>query len=237
MKGMSYLSGVIVVVIVIASTTIVVNVISPSLDEAKSVQRFNEAKQLMASVDEAIRSLMMEATGAKRSLKLDIKEGAFSISGSEDIIRYRLPTTLLESGTRATEGNLEISSGAFMKAYEADANGDGSTDYVLENDLMLFAMKKLGSSSSYVSMNTTTVISLIKNKRANVNSTPTAGIYINDIDNSSYGNGYTELYPAGQHLQSASIRLWLNSTEGTIYDAVFTLRAGMDFVEARVSRR
>ena len=103
---------------------------------------------------------------------------------------------------------------------------------VLENDAVLFAVKKLGNATSWATVNTTNIIPLIRNKRSNVNVTPISGIFIGDIANTSYGNGYSELTRAGT-VQESSIHVLVNSSSFR-YDALFTLRSAQDFVELEV---
>jgi hypothetical protein len=237
MKGVSAtVTAVVAVTIVVASTVLVVNVITPVMEQGKTLQRFNEAKNLLSGVDAAISELMYEAPGAKRTLKLSAREGQFIVSGADDSLKFKFDPgiTLFEPGTRKKEGNLIITSGPGVKAYEQDVDGDGDTDLVLENAAVLFAINKSGNSTNRVLVNTTNFIRLMKNKVTGVNITPTSGIYIDEYDNSSYGQGYTELTSKGEYLTSASIRLVMNSSANIEYEALFTLGAGKDFIEMEV---
>ena len=89
MKG-SLLSATIAISIVIASSVIVLNVISSTIDEGKALQSFKSAKQTMEEIDTTMSELIFEATGAKRSMEIDIDEGELIVSGSEDKIKFRL---------------------------------------------------------------------------------------------------------------------------------------------------
>ena len=234
MKG-DILSGVIVVAIVISSTILVINTINPFIQESKNFQSFNEAKATLEKVNTAINDVFLEAPGSRRTLDLNIREGDIIVSGEEDKIKIILPGNLFEPGISTQQGNVFVTSGGTtMKAYESDINSDGATDLVLENDAVIFAVKKIGNASSFVSINTTNIIPLIRNKRSNVNITPISGIFIGDALNTSYGNGFTELTRSGSTLQSSSIRVTVNSTSGTMYEALFTLRSAQDFVELEI---
>ena len=234
MKG-SLLSATIAISIVIASSVIVLNVISSTIDEGKALQSFKSAKQTMEEIDTTMSELIFEATGAKRSMEIDIDEGELIVSGSEDKIKFRLnDIDILETGTRIKEGNVVIASGPTMNAYEKDINSDGTTDLVLENDAVLFAVKKYGSSSSFEFINTTGMITLMRIKNLNVDVTPKSGIFIDEKTNSSYGYGYSELTEQGYNIPSAGIRLWLNSYANITYEALFTLSAGSDFIELEI---
>ena len=231
----SLLSATIAVSIVIASSLIVLNAISPTLEEGKMLQSFNNAKQVMGTIDTTMNELIFEATGSKRSIDLTIDQGELIVSGKEDSIKLRLKDMeLIEPGTRVEEGRIVISSGPAINAYEADVDNDGNTDLVLENDAVLFAVKKYGSPSSPEFINTSGMISLMRNKDLGVDIVPKSGIFIDEKTNSSYGYGYTELTQEGRDLPSSGIRLLMNSEANITYEALFTLGAGNDFVELEI---
>ena len=241
-KGMSvFVSIVIVIAIVLVSTTMVVNVINPLLEKGKDYQAFNEAKQTMTMVDLVIDELIFEAPGAMRTIELSSTGGDFIVSGKEDNIKFRLDTgtALMDPGTRTKEGDMLIVSGPLLRVYEQDIDGDGATDFILENDDVLFAMKKLVNETnpgSPVFVNTTNIISLMKVKDLNINITPVTKIVADGRENSSYGYGYTELIGEGIYPTTAGIRLVMNSTAGINYEALFTLGPGQDFIELKIAR-
>ena len=235
MKG-EILSVVIAASIVIASSVVVVNVLRPSIESSRSVQGFNDAKNIMAEIDAIIKELMFEAAGASRSLNIKTNNPLI-ISGKEDKIKIKAETDVqvLDPGSRIKQGNLLLSSGHLMKAYEGDADNDGNTDLILENDAVLFAVRKIGNSSNWASINTTNFITFIKSKIADVNITPVSKIMIDGMDNSSYGTGYTELIEKNDYLTSGAIRAYVNSTSFS-YEVFFALSASSDFVEMDVRR-
>ncbi len=236
-KGQStMISAVVGIAIVVVSTLIVLSAITPAIDQGKAYQNLNKAKQAASSVDTVVKELIYEAPGAKRNLKIQADFGSVEVSGREDKIIFRVDSQvpLLESGTTVREGNMLITSGPVMKAYDSDVNGDGNIELALENDDVLFSMKKIGTPANWSAINTTTIIPFIKNKLASVNITPVSGLFINDLTNTSYGNGYTEITRYGSDIGSSSIHLFLNSSGNFQYDALFSLAAGHDFVEMDV---
>jgi len=228
-------SAALVILVLLSSTIVVVNYIGPLIEEGKVHQAFNTAKQTMITIDSVMRELIAEAPGAKRTLKLKSDIGQFLILPSEDSIKYRVKTDvpIIEPGTTYREGNMLISSGAYVKAYVSDVNNDGADDVILENDNILFAVKKLGNSTSPVFINTTNFISMMKNKRLNITLTPITKIMIDEFDNSSYGYGYTELTDSGYYLASSGIKLFLNSSSYA-YEALFKLSGNNDFIELEI---
>ena len=158
LKG-TLLSSVIAVAVVVTSSVIVVNMISPILEEGKIIQSYNEAKQMMDTIDNNLKQMMYEATGSMRTLDLTAPDGNLLISGNEDRIKFLMKHVgVLEPGTRIKEGNIVITSGPTLRAYEGDANSVGEDELILENDVVIFAVRKYGSSGSPVSVNTSYLI-------------------------------------------------------------------------------
>lgn len=230
------IAGALSVAVIIASTIIVINTLTPLIEESKTSQSFNVARNVLTSIDSAIGSIMIEAPGSKRSINVNLQEGTMIVSGKEDKIKVRVDNIdLLESGITIEESNILITGGARILSYESDIDGDGDTDLVLENAALIFSTEKTGTPTSYAALNTTTFITQIKNVRTGMNITPTSGIFVNDQVNTSYGTGYTELSNAGTS-DTRSIRAFVNSSSGIQYEALFTLQAAKDFVELQVKR-
>lgn len=236
-KGQNEMLGtVIILVIIIVATILVVSRIYPLLAQGKETVSLDEAKQMMTSLDSAIKELSFEAPGAKRTVTLKTTGGRFRVSGAENKIKYQIDTTseLITPGTRSKEGPLIITSGQNFRAYESDVDSDGTTDLVLESQYVLFAVKKVGSPSSPASINTSSIITLIKNIQENVNITPSnTSILINNNETSAYGTGYSELTHPGEYLQESGIKIFVNSTLYS-YEALFTLTTSQDFIELEV---
>lgn len=236
MKG-DIISGTIAVVIVVSSTILVLNTINPFVEEGKEFQSFNEAQNTLQLIDSVITQLFVEAPGARRTVDLSIREGKLIVAGDEDKIKIRLEgINLFKPGIAQQAGKMTITSGASMKAYESDIDGDSNTDLILENSAVIFAVKKLGNSTNYATINTTNFVVLMRNKNLSLNvSYPKSGVFIDDKETSSYGNGYTELTQKGENIASSSIHLYMNSTANITYDATFSLKAGQDFLEFGVA--
>ncbi|MBI4018098.1 MAG: hypothetical protein HY368_00645 [Candidatus Aenigmarchaeota archaeon] len=239
LKGLTITLEVIIAVIIVTSAVIVLSAANSVLEEGKSAQRFNLARQLLTTADAVVREMSSEAPGSMRVLKLDsIEGGELVVSGKSDTIKYQLllPRQIFQEGMRFKEGNLLILSGPHVEAYEADIDGDGSDDLVLENRAVLFAMRKNGTPGSPVAINTTKLIVQMREKRLPMNVTnPISLIAVNDLHNSTYGTGWTEFTRNESFLPSNSIRVVMNTTEANIsYIAEFTLTGAGDFVEMQV---
>lgn len=231
------LQNIIIILIIVASTIIVALVISSLLEDSMEKQKFNKAKDLMLNLDSIINGLLVESEGARRDVRLSADDGTFIVAGKENRIKYMLEfkTAIIEEGVTIREGNLEITSGGGITANERDVDGDGNIDLVLENDALLFAVRKLGSTNNLTSINASNITTRIENKLAgNVIVIPAMSFSLDDVD-SSAGSGYTELSRQGSNIPSSSIRLYMQPSSGIKYEAIFTLTAKKDFIEMRIN--
>ncbi|MFH0949182.1 MAG: hypothetical protein V1802_01715 [Candidatus Aenigmatarchaeota archaeon] len=217
---------------VVASTVVVASVVSSLLQEGQQMQSLDDAASVMSSIDSVARDLLIEQSGSERMLVINTK-GVLSVDPDNDKITLAFDSNL-EPSTVIQKSGMTIQRGPFTRAYEADMDNDGNDELVLENSFIKFAVNKTGNAGNQKFINTTTFIRLLQNKPLGINSTPTTYISINGIDNSSYGLGYITLTEKGSQLKISSIRLWLNSTSGIIYEALFSLGAGNDFVTFEV---
>lgn len=236
MKG-AIVGAAITVAIVVGSTFIVLNTITPFVEEGRSTQAFLEAKESLAAVDNAVQQLLVEAVGARRQVDLNIREGKLIVAGDEERIKLRLEGyTLVQPGATVQEGNIQIQGGGAVEAAEEDTNGDGNTDLALKNKALTFAIRKIGNSTNHASINTSTMITQVFNNRTGTTIAPGGGISVNDWTNTSAGTGYTALASRGKNLESGSILAFVNSSSGITYEALFTLHAGTDYIEVQVKR-
>src|SRR3989344_3689990 len=181
MKG-EVITTIVVIAIIIASALIAVNMITPVIQEGQGLQAFNEAKKTLESVDSAITQVFFEAPGARRVIDINLPKGKLSVAGGEERIKVRLDDIgLFSPGLRTQEGNIIVTSGAQVNSYEEDTDGDGTMELVAENDAVKLAIRKVGAAGSPALINTTNIITLIRNRRTGTDVWhPRSGIYINE---------------------------------------------------------
>lgn len=230
----SMLSYAIIMVIVIMAMIPVVMYINTAVDEGRMSQTYTEDARMMGLIDSNIREVILEAPGSRRTIDVNAYGGTLSVMGSSDKVSMVLENMRLFSPGRTKEGNIDVVTGTYMTASEEDIDTNGTMDLVLENNAVLFAVQKLGSPASPVFINTSNIITKITNKRNNVTIVPVTGLFIDDVINSSYGYGYTQLSTISDSIPSSSIVLWLNSTSGMTYQAIFSLDAISDFVTLKM---
>ena len=231
MKGFSLISEIIVVAIVVTSSIIIINIATPIFDEGKEYQRLSVAKDVLNTIDVVVYELAGEAPGAKRVLNFGSLQDILVFSGKEDRITIKLPLNveIITPGTRVQEGNLILFSGSTM------STDDNGTDMIMENDALLFSVKKIGDSATHAWVNTTQLITMIRNKQLDINVSPLSQIMMDEKLNSSFGVGFSELTQTGGGLSSAGIRFVMNQTNASVkYEVLFTLSGSHDFVEMEV---
>ncbi len=233
-KAVSLLvSFVMIVAISVVAISIVLSIGLPAIERAKDAALINEAKNIMQLIDSSARQVLFEGNGAQRVFPVSSTGGDYFSEKSTDRIIFKLNSIsgIIDPGTRKKEGNLLISAGTDVKASEYDANSDGTNELVFENSRILFAVKKIGNSSSYAAVNNSQLVKLIQLKENVLNITPADSSTI--IDNSplsANGTGYTELTQTGDLLREASIKAYIESGSGANYEIWYTLRSNADFI-------
>ena len=231
-KGL--VGAIVVFAVVIVIAIVLFNTVSPLIEEGKQTQAVNDAKQTLKTIDNVLNQLAVESTGAKRTIDVDLQSGRFIFSGKQGSMRIKLDdVNILKPGTVVQDENIIMSGGGSLRSYEYDVLNDGQTDLVMENSLVQLAVKKLGTQSNPVFINTSSIVAQIQNKRQHINMTPTTGIFVNDISNSSFWIGYIEL-ASMNNVERNSIVLHMNSTSGIRYDASFSMSSGLDYIELEI---
>ncbi|MFZ3077997.1 MAG: hypothetical protein WA139_06080 [Candidatus Aenigmatarchaeota archaeon] len=233
-KALSTLiSFVLVTAIIIVGISTVLFIGLPAIDRAKEAALISEAKNIMQSIDSTARQVLFEGNGAQRVFSISSTGGDYFVEKSTDSVKFKLNSIsgIIDPGTRKMEGNLLITAGTDVKASEYDANSDGTSELVLENSRILFAVQKIGNSSSYAAVNNSQLVKLIQLKDNFLNITPSDSSTI--VDNSLLsvnGTGYTQLVQTGDLLREASIKAYVQSNSGANYEIWYILRSNADFV-------
>ena len=242
--GMSpLLSSVLLVSVILVSTLLVMSQLLPSMKSMVVAGAISEGKQALSAFDRSVQELAYEAPGAKRVVTFRTSEGKFRVLAKDDSVRFSIYSEVqdIDPGSIRKEGNIMITYGPGVNAYESDINGDGETDLVISNDALTFAVRKMGNSTGMAFMNLSNAsshfITAFRNNLLGINMSPVVGIYINGIAASNYGNGYTELVESGTGMEEAAIRLYMNSSSGYVYEAFFRLLPGTDFIESDIKLR
>jgi len=236
-KGISpILATMLIILMTTVGVTLALTIVLPAINRAQESSVINEGMENMKIMDNVIREVASEGTGTFRTVQLKVSGGEYKINGKSNNIEFTYPTTsgIFTADSYMKEGNLILSAGANAKASEYDLNNDGTTELVLENEILRVGIVRNGTSTSYATMNTSGIIKLINIKDNSMNVTPVdSSIVLDDIPSTSYGNGYSELVRSGDNLPKAEVLVHVNTTYA-VYDVIYTLQSGTDFLIIKI---
>lgn len=225
-----------VILILVVAISLALTFGEDVINRINEVNVINEATRNMKLLDNTIRRVASEGLGSLRKIQIKVSGGSYKINEKTNSIEfsYLVKYGTVEPGTYLKVGNLLLISGANAKAYEADLDGDGEDELVLENEILKVAIQKVGSRDNFQPIDTKNNIKLILFKENNANITPEdSSVIFDDISTSSYGNGFSELVREGDHLAKAEALVHVNSTF-LEYDLVYTLQSGADYLIVKV---
>ncbi|MEM5790820.1 MAG: hypothetical protein QXP77_02125 [Candidatus Aenigmatarchaeota archaeon] len=230
------ISTVLIILLLVGAIAIVLSFGKEILDKTNEANVINEAKQNMKLLDNIIRQIASSGTGSLKKVQLKVSDGIYKVIQETNSLEffYTVKYGTIEPGTYLKENNLLLISGATAKAYEGDLDNDGVDELVLENEILKIGVQKLGSRSSFQPINTRNNIKIMIFKENNATIRPEdSSIIFDDIPETSYGNGFSELVRKEEHLAKAEALVHVNSTL-IEYDIIYTLQAGADYLVVRI---
>ncbi len=237
LKGISpFISTALIIFILIAGIALVLSIGNDLINKVKESNIISEATYNMKLIDEIVREVASQGSGSLRKIQLKVSDGVYRVNEKTNTIEFSFPIKYgtMEPGTYLRENNLLLTCGANAKAYEADVDKDGKDELVLENEILKILLQKVGDRNNFEPINTKNNIKSIIFKETNANITPSdSSIILDDIPESAYGNGYSELVREGDHLAKAEALVHVNSTF-VEYDVLYTLQSGADYLIVKV---
>ena len=231
LKGISPLiSFVMVIFLTVITIGIVIYFGIPTIEKAKESAILNEALGNVKKIGNTINEVATEGSGSLRTLNIKVSSGEYKINQKANKVEffYEIKSNILKPGTFIEENGIILTSGASCKAYEENGS------LILENEILKVILLKNGTRPSYDFINTSKLIKQIVFKENNFNITPSdSSIVLDDLKESSYGYGYTELVKEGTHLPKAEALIHLN-TSFIVYDILYTLQSGADFLTIKI---
>jgi len=237
-KGISQLiSTVLIFLIVTTAIGIALLAGGPVIDRAKESSIFNEAVQNIRLLDNVIKEVASEGKGSFRAVQLKVSGGDYKVDSKTNSIEFTqtIQSGILESGTFVKEGYVFIAAGTNARASTYDLDLDGTSDIVLENEIMRVGI--LNNATSGNRINTSRVLKFFNFKENARNITINdSTITIDNRTNSSSGYGFTEIVREGYNLAASEAVIHVNTSgpANLTYDIVYTLRSGADFLIAKV---
>jgi len=234
MRGMTLISAVIFIAFTIAAITIVYQAAVPIIDRMQAAAAIDNMRSNFIKLDEIISEVASEGKGSKRTIFINPEPGTLYVNGTNDTIYWFYETTAALFSPRTSQkfGNLRI--GSNLDTIAGEGTFLGSSAYILENEHLVVYINKTGNSTTYADLQTTDLLLGVYQKDLNkYMNLSHLNISIDNVVNSTYGNGYTTLAESGSHLPYAIVSTYMNSTYLPYY-INFTLESGTDFLEVEV---
>jgi len=221
-KGQVWISATIYILVAVTALVIILAATQPLINRMRDKATVQKQKETMVALDEQITGVAEEGAGSQRVVPIDILEGQIVVKNEGLVYEVETESKVVESGSQIELGNLIISSGNDVNAYE------DNNSYVLENSkvrVILIKTNNLGNTSDIIQEIT------LKSTNATVDGFE---FEVDSTDTTELETGsYTELDNEGNALGSASVTAHCNQTKN-IYDLVFTLDSEADFLRVDV---
>ncbi|MDD3263966.1 MAG: hypothetical protein PHT94_03650 [Candidatus Nanoarchaeia archaeon] len=163
---------------------LVLNYLSPTLDKIKLNSELKVVESEAKKIDTILKELVKEGKGSQKIINLDLK--GTNIIASNDSLKIMLGDSF-DIKERKISENVVISNRDELIILENE------THYVLSNSFIQIIINKIGEKDNFEPINTSNIISNIKNLENNININSNFTFFVGDILETSTGYGYTEL--------------------------------------------
>ncbi len=111
MKGVEpIIAAILIIMISIAGIIIVLEASQGSVGKLTEIGLFEEAKKILTSIDDAVRSVSQEGEGSSRILHLSVSGGKYYIDVDSDIVNFSMESRsqIVGIGVAKTEGYINV---------------------------------------------------------------------------------------------------------------------------------
>lgn len=233
MKGMTIITEVIFLAIIISLIFLVYSVASPMIYGMQVSSAFDQAKSMMLKLDDIVQDVASQTKGGRRTFPLTMGAGMLQVDEDKDTIKWVLDSDMMIVSPRSMQqvGNLRVGSNLDAHAYAGTL--DGQPAYVLENQRLTVYIRRIGSSGSPQAYSTSDLLLGVYNKPMSAwLDLNRMEISIDKHPDSMSGTGYTELAQAGYNMPSGQVLAHINTSYAFLdnYTVSFTLESGADFL-------
>ncbi len=224
-----WISAVLYILITALILVIVLEALSPVLENMKDKSVFARTRDTFLSLSQHIKDASQEGQGAQRVVDIEIQKGVFEIE--ENVIKWKMDTEadILEPRTTVSLGNVFLVANGEVNAYETNDS------FILENSRFVARFSKIGSETNFSNYTTTDLIRNITFKDTGATFDPNYNFYVDDNGATNTGSGYTKLLTKGRDLGSASLLAHMNSSLKE-YELVFTLESQADYILVKLQQ-
>jgi len=236
-KAQLWISAVLYVLIIVAAIVIVIEALTPVIEELKDKAVYNRIKDTFLLINEYIKEVSSEGKGSQRIIPIEIQKGSLAVENNQLIWQLGTKASILEPRTQVELGNLIVVANGDVDAYETNYS-----TFVLKNSRVLFEFYKYGSLDSF-SNQTNVSGTIVQFNGANIikrtaflkgkteyNVSPSYAFFVPPDTGTTPLRGYTILPRKGSGLGKANVIAHVNSTNYE-YDIVFTLESQADYLE------
>lgn len=222
-----WVSAILYILIITLVIVLILKTAVPIIEKMKDRSSFNKAKESMLTIDKTISEVANEGEGSQRIVPVDVKDGKIIINNNEISWEIETKTEVLDERSSVDFGNLKISSNANVKALETENSYIMQT--TIDGDIFNVSVKKIGLESNYSAINTTSIIESVYYDGQLLDGE--FNFLVNGDEDSSEGNGYTKMIPAGNNtgLGRAKVLAHVNNSDYE-YDLELTLESYADFL-------
>lgn len=231
-KGVSLISGVIFIGIVLVAVTIIYSASVPLMDKMRDSSAVSKWKTNLATLDNKIQEVASEGEGSRRSLSFRMDAGELLINGTDDRIDWVMETSSEAVAPRSLSQSGRVYVGSELHTSVTETTYNGASAYLVENSHLKVYLRKLGNSTSYVPYSTTELLMAIYNKDLGQWSVSPLDVYMDNVPSSRTGIGYTTVESSGTRLPYGRFTAYLQSNYSINYNIYITLESGADFIIA-----
>lgn len=200
----------------------------PEIEKFQEFGRIEEARGNLVIFDTIIRGLATEGLGITKSAQFLVTDGIYRVDPDSGTLDYTLglKSDVLPKGATTKDGNIITSVSGSASATE------NSSHIILENEILEVVLRKVGSETSFATINTSNIISTVKSKiDDSYLSISDTSIKVSSNPTSGWGNGYSKVVREGSNLPNAEALTHVRSSlSGLEYDVLYTLPASSDFL-------
>lgn len=180
---------------------LVLNFLAPTLDNIKANSELKIVENEAKKFDTILKELIKEGKGAQKIIDLDVENA--NVVASEDSLKI----VLSDIGYNIKEK--KISDNVIISNRDEVMITENSTHYNISNSLINMIIRKYGNSNNYVSINTSQIITEIRNLEKNVIINSNFTFFVGNQFETASGVGYTELIDSDVYGAYAKVNVYV----------------------------
>ena len=220
-KAQIWESAILYLLIISVVIAIVLEAGMPMMNNLRDKSVVMQVRDSFINLDQHIREISTAGPGSQRVVPLETKKGTLKVDDGRILWSMDTEAQIMQPGTSQKFGNIRVGVNADVKASET------SNRFIISNSFVRGVFNKIGNSSHYVPINSSSLINHLQSLDTGATVNGTWSFEIDDAE--IEGNGYTAMLDKGNDLQEGRVLYHLNLSSGTEHDLTLILRANSDF--------